>query len=173
MYSYWTLIQCLQLLMRQTGLIVCNISYSSLCSPGFLQWNCIQMKTTLRVLKIKRMWNNMSGGKRFHKDKEAEMWMWRKIKMAYTLCCFSLGVVGVQVFLQLQHTKLQSLQQSTRDQLQQHRTPHILSHKNIHYIHIMAPRPRVSVSWSLLNDKLVFICFDCVAVTTNLSHSQF
>ena len=49
----------------------------------------------------------------------------------YELCCFSLGVVGVQVFLQLQHTKLQSLQQSTRDELQQQdRTPHTLTHNN-------------------------------------------
>lgn len=38
--------------------------------------------------------------------------------ITHELGCFPLGVVGVQVFLQLQHTKLQSLQQATRDQLQ-------------------------------------------------------
>lgn len=47
--------------------------------------------------------------------------------MTHELGCLPLGVVGVQVFLQLQHTKLQSLQQATRDQLQQQdRTPHTL-----------------------------------------------
>lgn len=52
------------------------------------------------------------------------------------LCCFSLGIVGIQMFLQLQHTKLQSLQQPTRDQLQQQdRTPHTLTHHSLqtHY----------------------------------------
>lgn len=44
------------------------------------------------------------------------------------LCCLSLAVVGVQMFLQLQHTKLQSLQQATGDQLPQtQQTPLVLS----------------------------------------------
>lgn len=56
--------------------------------------------------------------------------------VTYELCCFSLGIVCVQVFLQLQHTKLQSLQQPTRDQLQQQdRTPHTLTHNTSQYIH--------------------------------------
>lgn len=80
------------------------------------------------------MWCNVSSGKKV--EREWERRYGGRYVVTYKLRCFSLGIVGVQVFLQLQHTKLQSLQQSTRDQLQQQdRTPHTLTHNTGQYIH--------------------------------------